>query len=523
MNVWLAAARTSIAVMILLGAACSSDEDGDRAAGPTTADTTTTTDEARPAPERVPQMSSPEAEGNGIQAIATDYDLASLDYERVEFFFEGDAVGYEAVGAFGADGEWSTEETAPASYRSRMVVVRPTDPEAFSGTVFVEWFNVTGGVDAGATWINGHNQMLRSGAVWIGVTSQAVGVNGGGTAVQGSEVSIPQGGLVASDPARYSTLSHPGDLYSYDIFTQAGTAALGEGTGPAPLEGLEAERLIAVGESQSAGRLTTYINAVQPVARVFDGFLVYSRGSGAAPLGDRVPEEPDASVPEVVRIRADLDVPVFEYETEYDVDLLRFADARQDDTDLIRVWEVAGQSHQDNYAAGGYALTDLGDGDAESGILDPARAGGGLLNCDQPINAGGMYASLQAALAHLETWVSDGTAPPRFDRLDTTGSGEGIEVARDDNGIATGGVRTPIVEVPLATNAGVNTNTPGFCSVFGTSRPFDAATLAQLYPGGGSDFTAAFEDAVDDAVEDGIWLEPEAERFQAAAQLIEFG
>ena len=38
-------------------------------------------------------------------------------------------------------------------------------------------------------------------------------------------------------------------------------------------------------ESQSAAMLVTYVNGVQPIAHQFDGFLIHSRGSGAAPLG----------------------------------------------------------------------------------------------------------------------------------------------------------------------------------------------------------------------------------------------
>ena len=43
------------------------------------------------------------------------------------------------------------------------------------------------------------------------------------------------------------------------------------------LDGLEPERVLAVGGSQSAVRLSTYINAVHPVARAYDGFLVAAR------------------------------------------------------------------------------------------------------------------------------------------------------------------------------------------------------------------------------------------------------
>ena len=50
------------------------------------------------------------------------------------------------------------------------------------------------------------------------------------------------------------------------------------------LGGLEPQRLIAAGESQSASRLVTYIDAVQPIDHVYDGFLVHSRFGSGAPL-----------------------------------------------------------------------------------------------------------------------------------------------------------------------------------------------------------------------------------------------
>jgi len=514
------------ALVAMLGTACSSDNSDDDAT-----DAASTSSEAAPSttqqPEefaRQPVVSTPTAEGQGIQALATWYEFETFGYVKEEFFVEGEAVGYEQVGEFESDGEWSVEEGETAPFKSRVVVIRPIDPSDFSGTVFVEWFNVTGGVDAGPTFIAGHNQMFRSGAAWVGVTAQAVGVTGSDVTVQsGGGVDIPEGGLVGSDPERYGALSHPGDLFAYDIFTQAGVAVRGDGTGVDPLGALSVERLIAMGESQSAGRLTTYVNAVHPLAGVYDGFLIYSRGAGAAPLGERVPDVDDPTIPDVARIRTDIDVPVFTFETEYDLHVSGYADARQPDSDNFRLWEIAGTSHQDSYSAGGYALTDLGDGAAEAAILDPAQANGGLLSCTQALNAGAMHAPLAAALSHLETWVRDGIAPPEFPRVETTGEGEAIEIVRDELGIARGGVRTPIVEVPLAANAGDATNTPDFCRVFGHTEPFDAATLAELYPNGSADYVEAFEVSVDEAVEAGIWLEPEADNFKAAARLISFG
>jgi hypothetical protein len=228
----------------------------------------------------------------------------------------------------------------------------------------------------------------------------------------------------------------------------------------------------------------------------------------------------DPTIPQVARIRTDLTVPVFTFETEYDVSVGKYADAQQPNSKYFRLWELAGTSHEDSYSGGGYALTDTGSGTAEAAILNPAKASGGLLNCKEPMNAGAMHAVLAAALSDLDAWVRDGTAPPEFPLLDTSGSGENIKVARNDLGIAQGGIRTPVVDVPLAANIGDNTNSPDFCRVFGRTKPFDRATLKRLYPHGSADYVAAFDKSADKAVAAGIWLKHEADHFKAAARKI---
>jgi hypothetical protein len=52
--------------------------------------------------------------------------------------------------------------------------------------------------------------------------------------------------------------------------------------------------------------------------------------------------------------------------------------------------------------------------------------------------------------------------------------------AQDDHGNALGGIRLAPFAVPTATN-GFNDG-PGFCRVYGSHEPFDAATIARLHP-----------------------------------------
>ena len=457
-----------------------------------------------------PTVTGPVTGGNGAPSLVgySETFLAEMGYVGEEFFLDGTATSFAPKGVLKPDGKWKVAAGNTAPYTTRMVVYRPESAGDFSGTVFVEWLNVSAGFDSAPDWLSGHTEMVRAGAVWIGVSAQAVGVQGGQESVTEE---IASGGIKAGDPERYGTLNHPGDAYSYDIFSQTGVAARNTGEFQ-PLGDFEVERVIAVGESQAAFRMVTYVNAVHPRASVFDGFLIHSRGGSAA--GFDTSENfgaDDDEMPDVARIRRDVDVPVLTFQTESDLTRLGSLAARQRDSRNFRLWEVAGTAHADVYTAG-LAFADIDQGAAEALLLDPAQATGGPLGCAAPINAGPAFAVLNAALFQLERWVADGVAPPRAPRLAT----DGEEIARDEHDNAQGGIRTPLVDVPIATNNGEPNEGGSFCTIFGLTVPFDAATLAELYRTH-DDYVEAFNASADEAVEAGFWLETDAEQFMAAA------
>src|SRR6185436_15083951 len=266
--------------------------------------------------------------------------LADVGYVQEEFFISGTANAYSNVGPLGLDGMWTVAPAASTAYKTRIVVHRPISKKKFSGTVFVEWLNVSGGVDAAVDWTGTHVELIRSGHAWVGVSAQIVGVEGGPALV--GVVTLP---LKVANPARYASLHHPGDSFSYDMFSQAGRAAR---NGVGPLADLKVKRVIAIGESQSAFRLVNYVNGIHPITHVFDGYLIHSRGSFGAALSEA--PEPAIAVPGATVIRADIDVPVLTFQTETDLTFLGFAAARQDDAKNFRLWEVAGTSHADTYA-----------------------------------------------------------------------------------------------------------------------------------------------------------------------------
>ncbi|MEX2256391.1 MAG: alpha/beta hydrolase domain-containing protein [Acidimicrobiia bacterium] len=462
-----------------------------------------------------PTVTGPAKGGQGIPSIlSTNFDLADVGYTNEEYFIEGEASAYEEAAPLRADGKWKVHEVSTAPYKTRVVVYRPADPADFNGTLFVEWLNVTAGFDTSPDWMAAHNALIRSGAAFMGVSAQAAGVQGGGAVLEGAT----EGGLKGGDPERYGSLSHPGDEYSYDIFTQAGLVATGDGDGVNPFAELDVKRVIAMGESQSAFRMTTYVNAVHPIAEVYDGFLVHSRGSSGASLGksDGAGND-DASMPDGARIRNDLAVPVLEVQTETDLTLLESLAARQPDTKRFRLWEIAGSAHADKYT-GTLAANDLGDGSAELSLLDPKQADGGVLRCSTAVNTGPTFAIVSAATQRLDKWVRDGTPPSKAARLETNGD----EIVRDEHGNAEGGIRSPQVDVPLATTTGDRNSGGSFCGLFGTTAVFDAATVASLYPTR-DDYVRQFDKSADATVDAGFWLEPNAENFKTAARQISLG
>ncbi|CAM3067569.1 alpha/beta hydrolase domain-containing protein [Prescottella defluvii] len=436
---------------------------------------------------------------------ATSVDLTAAGYTEQEFFLSGTAAAYREDGPWESDGRWGVSEAGQAPYRTRLLVRAPKDPSRFNGTVVVEWLNVSGNIDVDVDFGYMHSELLQ-GYAWVGVSAQAAGVNSTGGSPLGPNVV----GLKAWDPQRYGPLHHPGDAYSYDIFSQAGSA-LRAPRGAEPLAGLTVEKLIAVGQSQSGFRMLTYANAIQPRARVFDGLFVHSRAGFGAPLGSGSgiaaldgPDGPAVVAP--ARVRTDLDVPVFQVVTETELFELgggpgprSFVAARQPDTDRIRTWEIAGTAHSD-----AHALRILyPQYTAQFGTIKDLSA------AIPVVNDGPQAQVVSAALRSLNTWVNDGTAPPSAAPITTTDTG----IVRDEHGNARGGVRTPHVDVPVATLTGETVHVPNN----GATVALDADALAALYPTRDS-YLAQFAEATDRAVTAGFLRFEDGRALVAAAR-----
>lgn len=480
---------------------------------------------ARAADVATPQVTGPiEGGERGRPFTSSVVDLAASGYVEEEFFLDGTATSYApAPGtALGRDGRWNLVEDGGAPYRTRILVRRPEATSRFNGTVLVEWLNVTGGFDIDAVWARIQTEVLREGYAWVGVSAQRASVNGP-PVLEG--VSDP---LTTWDPERYGTLSIPDDSASYDIFSQAG-AVLGrerprKSGSPDPLDGLPVRRLLAIGASQSAHRLASYVDGVHPLVRVFDGFLVVGRFGRGASLGTGL------DAPNPLLLRTDLATPVFTVNSESEA-LAHFA-ARQPDTESLRYWEVAGAAHQDTYV------------DAVIDAETSRDLGFPLPPCSPPANSMPFQYVLNAALDHLNRWaagVADGrrggrrlrtlapgaqdasrvirnartsAAPPSFPPIAISGEPPAIE--RDGFGNAKGGIRLPQLRVPTAQYGPVGTPEVLRCDLRGFTIPFSDESLAALYPDHAT-YVRRVDAATSTALRSGFVLPPDAREIRRDA------
>jgi hypothetical protein len=401
---------------------------------------------------------------------ATDIVLRNYGFVEEEFFFDGAANRYDAAapgGAVGNVGRCSPIAnivTPNVPYRSRMRVIRPTDPAKFNGTVVVEWTNVTNGYDTPVWWLKPKAFYLREGYAYVEVSAQNAGLNNS------------PNGLRNWGPIRYGSLNvngagaQTGDVLSYDIFSQAAAAVRNV---PAVLGGLRAQVVIGVGESQSAGRLGVYANAVHSRDPIYDGIIMSEGGeiicnNGATP---------------VMKVLS---------ETEFAGQTNEIA-TLQPDTDKFRMWPVAGMSHSDQYSLLSRAALlqrDLGQL-AQDTCATPARS---------RVETRYIYASSADA---MNKWIRFGTPPPIADRFVLTNP-PAAGVVRDAFGNAIGAIRTAEIDVPVAKEAADT------CGLGGTHVPFDTPTVNALYPTH-SDYVAKVTQAAQTSVAKGFVLAADAQ------------
>jgi alpha/beta hydrolase family protein len=485
------AKKLSIAVLALFLMACDGSHDSASNSGLDPVDNLI--------PIADPEVSMPPDVGSPFNLGL--FDLSTVGYQQQEYFLGGMASAFTNTSELGSDGEWVIETGEEAAYTTRILVRRPSNADDFNGTVVVEWMNVSSGFDFTPVWDNGHVELIREGYTWVGVSAQSV-------SIYGREGSLIPFNLKSVDPERYAALLHPGDSFSYDIFSQV-ARAIRNPRGLNVLEGLTVQYLIGAGQSQSAFRLTTYVNAIHPVYNPYDAYLIHSRANYSAALS----QSPQVGIkaPEDVFIRTDLNVPVMVFQSETDLlrPTLNTVRVRQPDTESFRTWEVAGTSHTDLYSSGG-GWSDIGDDPGIAAVVENT----GVLSCDSPINFGPLHYVYNAALNAMNGWLDRGEAPASAEPLSI--SDDQSSFVLDMVGNVLGGIRTPYVDAPVAVLSGLGQGENSFCGLFGTTSLLSASELVNLY-GDKTAYVSAVTESSNAAVAAGFILQVDADQIIAWA------
>jgi Alpha/beta hydrolase domain len=367
--------------------------------------------------------------------------LKEVGYAEREFTMSGGATIYKQSGLWSSNGKWGVSVSqSNVPYTTRLLVRYPTNPAKFNGTVVFEWLNDTTGGDQDPVWAQLYDELINKGYAYVGVTAQRPGMKD----------------LAAWDPARYGTLGDSNDGQSYEIFTQAAEAV--KANSATLLGGLTPKELIGTGDSQSAFRVDTYVNAIQPLKHAFNGFLAVGRAGTAAPIGEGLL----AASPLPALIRTDNTAPFIQLNTQGDIEELDAAAARQSDNNYLRTWELAGASHIDAHEAAYETETIAREEptvEVPSCVLGtPIEGTGTALDGHNQTDNMPLFEVEDAAMAALQNWLTKGVAPPHSPQISTIPVFFGLYdlVNKNQYGIAKGGIQMPDAQVPVEDYSAIN-------------------------------------------------------------------
>jgi Alpha/beta hydrolase domain len=456
----------------------------------------------------IPQTEASHAFGGAAYTLKPE-DLGEQGYIEEEFFFSGKANVYDWLST------GAVIRTADAPYTTRVLVRRPTSKGKFSGRVVVEMLNPSNLFDLNIGWAIQHDEIVRSGDAWVGITAKPIAV----------------ATLKIFDPQRYAPISWTNPLPAddprncavtgdstketenglvWDIHTQVGQWLRSDEVSNPFRYGEKTTRvkhLYGWGYSQTGGFLFTYINAVQPLViakfgkPVFDGYIVAMLG-GPSPISQCAERIPAGDSRRPIRNAV---MPVIHVMSQSDY--LGWVPSRREDSDAkgdqYRHYDLAGAGHATPdelwFAARSEDIV-------KGGRTPPA------LNCDQgPRSRFPSPIPFNAIYRNLKAWAEKGTLPPPSQNIDVA---EG-KAALDEHGNVKGGVRSPFLDVPTSTWSGNSTGL-SFCRIAGHEIPFESAKLAALYPSQKA-YDAAVRRSVDALVkarfstpEDGVMLKKNA-------------
>jgi hypothetical protein len=396
--------------------------------------------------------------------------LADVGYVEEEYFVSGTANVYQ----YDSTGKQVEVKTPAVPYTTVILVRRPADRSRFSGRVQLEMSHPQFGVTT-QIWAHNYKKFIADGDAWVRVTNSRGGM-------AGSSLGVAK----QYNPVRYADLNFPEDGLNWDVIGQIGNM-LKSNASVSPLKGYHVRQLFMEGFSGAGAITLIWSNEFSRILRlsngdpIVDGFVV-GEPSGYPLINSQATPIPFTDPRQKV---VPPGVPVVKLHTRPEPATQRRPDSDVPG-DLYRTYEVAGAAHTDNY-------TNPFDFPTFVQVSATPWAQTNLypFTCQWKMNDFPFAQQWQLSIDVIERWASQPSSgpesrwsPPHGQRIKLNADGT---IAKDEFGNDAGGVRSPAVDVPIATYYDTNVPLPGdrgFCSnsTVGHVEPFSAAKLQQLYP-----------------------------------------
>lgn len=441
-------------------------------------------------------------------------DLNEWGYTEEEYFLSGHANVYEEAGD-----SMKVKHTA-LPYKNRIMVRKPEESNHFSGRVYIDIYNASNGYDIEDIWRRSSQYFLENGHVYIGVTSKPINVLSLKNFDYERYHSLNwTGAEPAVQPATVDkNMSIPGteEGLFWDILSQL--AVLTRENKAAFLKGYAVDSLYLMGQSQSGMYLNTYITYFNPYLKnekdksLFDGYL---NVVGAGVMRTLNQKEGEAFMfgarPSAI---SKVDVPFINVSAHGDINLFktmpRMLEALEDsntENHKIRHYEVASAPHTDP------ASPLIPDNEEIKKTKNPPKILDGEYS--YTVNDLKLDYYVNSALELLHQWAVHDVEPPAGQSIEQDDAGNVIE---DEFGNAKGGLRSPYVDVPIATyhanaKASEDELDQSVGNVNGSMDYFTKEKFLESY-GTKENYLSQFNEAVDQQVEEGLLLLSDGNRMK---------
>ncbi|MEG1149463.1 MAG: alpha/beta hydrolase domain-containing protein, partial [Niameybacter sp.] len=426
-----------------------------------------------------------------------EYNDVDMPYAEKEYFLSGEANIYNID-----DKEKAYIKNENVPYTNRIIVRMPENPEQFSGKVYVDILNASSGVDLEDLWRRSHDYILESGHAYVGITSKTTTIDA----------------LKKFNPERYDSLSwnNPYNQNNgenglvWDIVAQTGTL-LKENNGKSTLL-YGAETKIPVthtyltGQSQSGWYINTFSNVFgeynkleETETPIYDGLMSIVGAMKAVEVNGTDKKAPKAKI-------KPSSVPVMSIVGEADVVVASRREDADEVNDKYRLYEVAGAPHshgkspiiptdEEILKAGGKAR-DVGKYTKDK-----------VTGKQHTLENFSFDVFITGALDNLDKWVSENIVPPKGEKIEVDENGK---LQRDEYDNVKGGIRSPQIDVPVASYYGW-INNGGFATE-GSMTYFDEDQIAKRYAGGQEEYLEEFTEGVEKVYEEGWIIEADKEK-----------